>query len=299
MTKNLINPQNFKSLTLILIALTISVIVSCRKSSRSGTVDDKAISQITKSELSVVANKLGLATIDKMSNSGEDVGFYSIKGRKVIINDIQVDLSKVNIAIEDTQSGYKLVLSVGTKQSTYVLQNSNKKAFKIINGNSIPVDQLLKDKKEETYFLIAMLVFSEIKTNPKSQNTDNVSYEYPTASQKSNFSFARFSDGPAVEAGCSRTVASIQTTNSGSIAGVNAATARFLKAHSDCSKVGGVDSGCLWGGYACVATQSIKCTGGGCQVPYGEFDTEFNQDSIAVPVDTTYEDPTPTPTPTI
>lgn len=58
---------------------------------------------------------------------------------------------------------------------------------------------------------------------------------------------------------CKRTAISIRLTKSASVDHLNAFVDNYLGSHSNCSRLHGVDTGCLWGDYGCVSTQQIQC----------------------------------------
>jgi hypothetical protein len=64
---------------------------------------------------------------------------------------------------------------------------------------------------------------------------------------------------------CELTAVSFNTTRSRANEGVTRFSDDFIKKHKDCHKIFGVDAGCLWEDYGCVATQSIKCNGESCK----------------------------------
>jgi hypothetical protein len=59
---------------------------------------------------------------------------------------------------------------------------------------------------------------------------------------------------------CNKTAISIRVTKTASIDHLNAFVDSYLGSHSNCSRLHGVDSGCLWGDYGCISTQQIQCT---------------------------------------
>jgi len=59
---------------------------------------------------------------------------------------------------------------------------------------------------------------------------------------------------------CRRTAISVRISKSSSVDHLNSFVDNYLGSHRLCSREHGVDSGCLWGDYACVSTQSIVCS---------------------------------------
>jgi hypothetical protein len=105
--------------------------------------------------------------------------------------------------------------------------------------------------KFELQIFVLLSIFDEIKNPKLPENTNE--YEQRKADP------------------CMRTIVSFRTTKSKAEYYVNSAVNAYIKAHPDCSRAYGLDSGCIWGDYGCVATQEILCTGGGCQKAIGYF----------------------------
>jgi hypothetical protein len=58
---------------------------------------------------------------------------------------------------------------------------------------------------------------------------------------------------------CKRTAISVRLTKTASIDHLNGFVDSYLGSHRNCTRLHGVDSGCMWGDYGCVSTQQIQC----------------------------------------
>lgn len=139
----------------------------------------------------------------------------------------------------------------------YSLDKSTKDISNLANHQKLLVQNNSLNNIEETKLLIVLILFNEVSRSEsgllirKGKSSSNLR--------------------TTVLASCSRTIMALRTTKSRAMAYITSATNDFIKAHPDCKKVFGIDSGCLWGDYGCVATQELSCSGGGCDVSYGSL----------------------------
>lgn len=202
-----------------------------------------------------------------------------------------MNLNSSSLNIKNSRNTYELILKINNKNNIYVLNKVNKEIFKIEQGKNVYMETLLKNKREETILAIAMITFSEIMTKSNNEFGGKINNQNSTNVTFGKNNYRLVNNDPEMSPACERTIATIRPTETGAISNVTAATNKFIKDHPDCKRVYGVDTGCLWGGYACIATQSISCSGGGCDVPYSILDDvaiEEPSDTTEVPIDTNY-----------
>jgi hypothetical protein len=71
-------------------------------------------------------------------------------------------------------------------------------------------------------------------------------------------------EGKKLADGCAYYAYSVSTNRSLAEGTVVRITRSWLAVHFDCKTEYGMDTGCLWGDFACVATQRIVCSGWSC-----------------------------------
>lgn len=170
---------------------------------------------------------------------------YNLDGLNVIV-DSDPDYNRIQIIPDGKENGLQEKISY-----IFFKKDPNKNRDLILN--EIVDDNYLDDEKKTAQYIIASIILSSI---------DNKSFE-------SEFvKYDNITEGGKV---CDRIIASIRISRSNAIGHLNSAVKNFLSQHSDCHTVYGVDSGCLWEDYLCVASQSIQCNGGGCDAKYGSL----------------------------
>lgn len=178
---------------------------------------------------------------------------YSIEADAKIVNNYMINLDDAKLTVESlSTSSKKLILVYKSNDSknklTYILNDSIYTIFKKVGNNQIPSSNLISDTTEEIKLFICLALFNEISSSNADIITKQINSE---------------------RVACSRTIISLQSTRSSATSNVTTTTDAFIKAHPDCKKEYGVDAGCVWEDYLCMATQSIICNGTGCDVPYG------------------------------
>ncbi len=181
---------------------------------------------------------------------------YKIIASSKIVNNYEINLNEITFELTDLKNDF--LLSLTSISNIDVLQSFPETKIKLSNNSIIDVntntiisnEELESNEKLSVQVLVSLIIFNEIKNPDLIKNSD----EFLSKAKA-----------------CDRTIAHIGTTKSGSTAAVTTATNTFILANPDCSTVGGVDSGCIWGDYGCIATQEIHCTGGGCKVKFGKL----------------------------
>lgn len=211
---------------------------------------------LTKStDVSSMAKSLGIVSINKAFVADTKTE-YKIVANPKVVNDFNINLNDVVYEITEINGEINLHLYKNLDINGN-LQFPDLK-FKLSNGiiidlqNNIQINdqELEANDKLHLQVLISMIILNEIK-NPQSNIANN--------------------DFQGRLKSCDRTIAAIRSSRSSATNGVNSATNRFITGHADCTRVNGVDAGCIWGDYGCVASQEIHCTGGGCDVSYGSL----------------------------
>jgi hypothetical protein len=210
--------------------------------------------------LSTFSTSLGIDTISMISNSST-IKIYGISGKKRNVNNINVNLDGAKFTIETGGSEYKLILELNEQYNNRKLIYSLDKLTKVItnltNQEKLLVQNSNLNNLEETKLLTVLTLFNEVRSSDSQTLTADVKKSISTREAKSQ--------------SCDRTIMSVRSTRSSAISNATTATNTFIKAHPDCHTVYGVDSGCIFEDYGCVATQSVSCSGGGCDVSYGEL----------------------------
>jgi len=196
---------------------------------------------------------LGISTFSTTISKQEGIISTDIAAKKMNINGFDVNLNNAKFAIESKGAQTRLTLTIEQSSSIQLdLRNEYKQIY--YAGSNSPIKFESLSEKEATRIMIALVLYNEMM-NPGVER---------------QVSKNRVGE-PELNAGCDRTIMTIYSTRSAATDHLKTTTDQFLKAHPDCFKVHGVDSGCLWGDYGCVATQEIHCNGGGCDVPYGRI----------------------------
>ncbi|MFN7686579.1 MAG: hypothetical protein ACK5OP_02505 [Sphingobacteriales bacterium] len=234
---------------IFILALILTAFVSCSKKTAEDFSKLK-IQQLTKESIN-----LGLIAYEIEDNGFEKIA--SLQGRLKTINSLPYDLnnSTFSIKYQGNQIAISLICPDGNKQSgmKYILNSLDKSIVDATTNEKINLNDL--SIEESTSLTISLIIYNEIE-NRYAERIDLSSNSYVQA----------LSAG-----GCDRVIASIRYTRSSATDHVKTATNNFIQAHPDCFTVHGVDAGCVWGDYGCVATQEIHCNGSGCDVPYGRL----------------------------
>ncbi len=207
----------------------------------------------TNSGVSQLLGNLGISSM-KIISLNDQTAVYQLVASEFVLNDWKINLNGYIFSVNTVTEGYEVIFENSNSLKRVVFDfNKLKKNIQITEDTFSEEDDVHKGFKIFLRKQISMLLFTEVL------NTNTV----PTTT------IPRL---VAPDGGCSRTILSVRTTKSSSIEAVNAATDAFIKAHPDCKKVHGVDSGCLWEDYACVSTQQINCSGGGCDTYFDILD---------------------------
>ena len=250
-----------------LICILFFFTISCKKN------DVKPLMFLTKENgLSRLSAQLGIKAIGETENN-----IFSIKANSKVVNNIPFNLNETKLTILTDKNFYHLSLKIKTNENVFfALEKSTKKVYKVVKGNMIELENIT-NIKDITYFTIAMSLFNDIMTAKETYSKNNKDEQDIINDKQSNlketFQNSKTSYIDENDAGgCERTIVSIRSGESRAIAYVTAATDDFIKAHPDCKRIYGIDTGCVWGSYICIASQSIKCSGGGCNVGIGTLE---------------------------
>lgn len=228
---------------------------SCKKNEKVNPLENKNL-EIT-SDLPSLSDIIGISSITDKNQINSLEKTYQLFGVKKILNNYFVNLDSAFLKIKNIKDGIVLELQINNQIS------KSKLVFKInsLTKNIIDLDNYemvnqsyLDNELNHVKALVIMSLYQEI-SRPNSN--------------KINASFKSEEFSPNLAAGCDRTLATLSDTRSGAIDGLKTSVDNFLTKNKDCVRVYGIDSGCLWGDYLCVATQAIRCSGTGCNVPFG------------------------------
>lgn len=223
--------------------------------------------------LSKITTSVG---VNLISQIGDD-DIYLINSKLKEINNVSLDLNNGKFIIKKIGDNFNIeLITKNNGRYSYVLENKSKSIIRLNNKKNSP--DIAENKNESTFLVISMIIFNDIMNKKENiplvnkPEKNNISLQNPNPQILFGNNLKSFVDEGGSGGGCERTIISLRTTETRAISHVNSATDEFLKEHKDCKRIYGIDSGCIWGGYGCIATQSITCTGGGCNVSYGQLD---------------------------
>lgn len=115
--------------------------------------------ELSETKLSNLSASIGIDTITRLENDNTSTN-YKINGRKIIINDFEVNLKEANFKIEKVGDDFNITLDLKSKGSkiivNYYIFHSQKKIFKRVNGRLVAIENLINQKREETLVFVAM-----------------------------------------------------------------------------------------------------------------------------------------------
>lgn len=229
-------------LQITLIAIAMLIISSCIKSNND----------TTQLHYSHAQNKKVNVPIDPQDKNNNRHILINLPD--AIFNNFFVGLNSSELLVDDAEQ--IIIAELRLRNSETKIKFKIDKATQEITDEetSQKVDNVyLSDIKRNTKLSVLLIVLNATRPTTDIELSDN--FYFPNHSQSLR--------------ACRRTIVSIQDRRSSAISTVEAITIGFLRNHPDCRRRFGVDSGCLWGDYLCIATQEIECTGGGCNVPMG------------------------------
>lgn len=189
---------------------------------------------------------------------------YRLFGISATINENKINLNDFMVKVENSNEGSEIFTIYTNKKEEFCSYKFNNLEIFDIKLSKKVNNKYLEFENNNLKALIMLLIYSEIKSQEFLKFSQNKIDE--TINEINAFESLTQRGG-----GCNRTITLIRYTESSAIYHVQQATQTFLEDHSDCSTLYGVDSGCLWGGYGCVATQQIHCSGSTCNEPSLQF----------------------------
>lgn len=248
-----------KKLILGLSILTLSlagIFVACKKSLNDNTnssvnkpLNSSRIVNGTNIYNSKWTQKVGVKSITYISTTN-GVENFQLNAIEKNINGYSVNLNAANFSVKVVDSIITLKLAISGSPIIEYTMNKNSKVVIDNSSSQIVNDEYLLNDHNNTKFGLALSLYDA---------TFNPNPDLPAALP------------PGGGSGCDRTIMSFRKSRSFAEMRCSSAASAFCAAHPDCTTVAGVDSGCLWEDYCCVATQEIHCTGAGCSVGYGRF----------------------------
>ncbi len=112
------------------------------------------------------------------------------------------------------------------------MNKKTKQIYKSVINRTIPFENFVKDKKDETY--LAIVLVDNIKNAVLNSKIDNNNSSNPNNSLIGN-KLSVLTEG-GEEGICERIIMSIRTSKSSVISHVNSATATYIEDHPDCKK---------------------------------------------------------------
>jgi hypothetical protein len=176
---------------------------------------------------------------------------YKLEANQIRINNTLINLNDANYIYSIDNDYINIKMNSGNKNVTLILNNNDKSIFYKEKNILLKANQRYNDisESDNADISIAMAILIEL-TNKKITRYDFTKENYNTVKVQS--------------ASCEKTLVSIDYTESRVSARIENLTNSYLSSHKDCHTIYGVDTGCLWGDYGCVATQSISCSGASC-----------------------------------
>ncbi len=225
--------------------------------SKMNTQDKISTNEINQDLLSTIT---GITAIEKISNNERGQEFRLIATSKVV-NNYGFDLNDLTVFLQEDINSKTIKFSTNENglQSEifyYFSTDSNSKKAIDLTNKQIIDETYLDDEKNNVKYQIALLVLTKIEEGNIKEN---------------GFIFNANNSNSLSKKACERTITSLRYSRSSASNHVKSATDKFIAEHPDCKRVDGVDAGCLWEDYGCVATQAISCSGGGCTQGYGQL----------------------------
>lgn len=198
--------------------------------------------------------KIGVVLVSKINN-----GEYKLYGCQKIINDTYANLENYIVKLKLDSDGYEILSLINPEYKELDFKFAFKDC-KIIDFKTKKVvdENYLSDSDKNNLVFIISVIYTEIKKNEFTKEFKSVT------SKHFNDILIEARQDINTRSACNRTISSIQYTRSRTEASLILTTRNFLSSHTDCRHIYGMDSGCLWGDYGCVATQEIECSGSTC-----------------------------------
>jgi hypothetical protein len=251
----------------------ISLIAACSKDGGETPVENSPAEQIintatesggeSNTDLGLVSNNDQITDLTEMTRL---VGIDTLTRTALTENSVTYRLSGVGLMLNDFFENYNdylfsyeildTVLSLvklekADKTTTLILNSSTRTIYHVESNTTISNEFLEENHSYHNPISVAGVLYNEIK-NPNLER-------FPKEASKVR---PPWEDGEPGIRPCYRTALSTRTSRSRVIEAINDYVDRLLKNHPECSRVHGVDVGCMWEDFMCFATQEIKCNGG-------------------------------------
>lgn len=224
--------------------------------------------------LNLVTNDVNIRNLTNLSRS---LGITSLEriyddvsSARFIVNSVPTDVltyqiltnGHVNLILVKQNSYYNVLLDPLKKAITYRTDDKNP-YIEFNHENTLSVSNT-----SELGAVVLISLFIELTKENIDRYNDNMNR---ISLDHSNDKPYQTSSGLSMStrqiyalASCDRTIVSIRNSKSASEHHVAEAVTDFLEDHEDCQTIYGVDTGCLWGDYICISSQSIRCSGATC-----------------------------------
>lgn len=223
----------------VVIALATVVFLPRCKKAETMAANNAAVSlpaPIT--AFTILGEKLGLQSLAPERVEGSAT-IYRISAVPVGVNEEAINLDGKEVILTPVVDGRSAISFVGGKILT--LDHLGRRLI----YDHIPVADLsgLSVRTKEVLLLVTLYLELTDKKNPRKSpwKTGGISTE-------------------GSQTRCEWTVFNVAGTESTAIRRTENEAAAFIFRHSDCRLEDGVDTGCLWGNFYCVATQTISCS---------------------------------------
>lgn len=177
---------------------------------------------------------------------------YKIFAKNVNINGFDINLDSAEFKIQNISKGELVSLKLNNQKSFNLLIKKIDKEIWDLDKNELLTKSLSLDSSinwTNTKNAIVLILYYNLDFVNKIQEQQNWAgkdlYE------------------------CKRAIVALNTTRSSAIENLTSTVTAFIKQHPDCSTKYGIDSGCLWEDYLCIASQEIICNGSGCSESFG------------------------------
>lgn len=211
--------------------------------------------------LAKVTRALGIESIERISPLIGNVIEFRLNGGFRNLNGATVETAGATLKYK-LEPDESITLSFSNENiSSALLINSREKTFQLdYNGqlyDAASVEQLNDNQIAMLSLLTVAYLELTDKSLPRFQKAETVADVANPGMDGADPGLDDFN--------CRKTAVSFRTSRSSASEHVTKFANDYIKTHPDCRKIYGVDAGCLWEDYGCMATQEIECTGSSCK----------------------------------
>ncbi|MDR9401687.1 MAG: hypothetical protein RI558_09740 [Psychroflexus sp.] len=260
--------MKFKISLIAIVSLLVFSISGCEENRINSKFEMQSISKSSELNNSIEVNRTteyiseflinaGVIKIEVV-NSNSQSTYKPITVKNYGITDSLVDLSNYNLVFNDNYAYLK-------NNSNFKLTLKNEKLYidsELYQGYANETDLELFDKTKE---MVTLILFKEIilsknekikvnqPNNPENIDSDYVPYSFfqSTCSYSNTITYTHY--------GVTRSNAETRASYNRSLAQNLYDSFQMAGISGGCEPFGGIDSNCLFGNYACVATYSVCC----------------------------------------